>query len=244
VDGRLVKLREYTGRATAGTPTTLTTNRPTGKLRASDPDFFETRWEYNTNSLVTRRIDPELDETLLEYQIVPGGLPVYNPVKRTELAGPRGGDQISHVTDFTYEANHNSLSQVVDPRGGVTTHVHDANGNRTHTTHAVASIVEDFEYNAFGQMSAHILPADATSFRRRDEFHYYPSGLQKGYLHERVVDAGVGPAFLKLTTTYEYDSLGHVVRTIDARGNDTLFDVNALGQVVRERSPSRAVRSM
>ena len=40
---RCVMERDYTGRATPGLPVTDTDNRPTGKLRSSDPDYYETR---------------------------------------------------------------------------------------------------------------------------------------------------------------------------------------------------------
>ena len=50
--------REYTGRANPDMPTTETTNRPTGQLRPGDPPFFETRYEYNSDSLLTRRVAP------------------------------------------------------------------------------------------------------------------------------------------------------------------------------------------
>ena len=38
LSNKTVRLREYTGRADADQPTTETVNRPSGKLRASDPD--------------------------------------------------------------------------------------------------------------------------------------------------------------------------------------------------------------
>src|SRR5262249_45857060 len=44
---RLLRQREFTGRADPGQPTTPGSNRPTGKLRAGDPDCFETTWGYN-----------------------------------------------------------------------------------------------------------------------------------------------------------------------------------------------------
>ena len=47
-------------------PVTLTQNRPTGKLRATDPDFFETRYEYNWNLMPVRTIHPNgnISETI------------------------------------------------------------------------------------------------------------------------------------------------------------------------------------
>ncbi|MDQ6630890.1 MAG: DUF6531 domain-containing protein, partial [Verrucomicrobiota bacterium] len=48
---RCVKLQEFTGRATPGLPVTATGNRPSGKVRASDPDLYESRAEWNNDSL-------------------------------------------------------------------------------------------------------------------------------------------------------------------------------------------------
>ena len=49
---------DYTGRATPGLPVTDTVNRPTGKLRASDPDVYETHWSWNNDSLCTLEVSP------------------------------------------------------------------------------------------------------------------------------------------------------------------------------------------
>lgn len=52
--GRCVRLLEYTGRAPfSGAPVTEDSNRPTGKLRADDPAFFERGWRWNADSLCT-----------------------------------------------------------------------------------------------------------------------------------------------------------------------------------------------
>lgn len=65
---RCVRRVEFTGRASPDLPTTETQNRPTGKLRATDPDFFETRYEWNADSLCTRIIEPRGSSTEMVYQ--------------------------------------------------------------------------------------------------------------------------------------------------------------------------------
>ncbi len=55
---RPVKMQELTGRATPGVAVTATVNRPTGKLRSSDPDVYETRWSWNNDSLCTQETLP------------------------------------------------------------------------------------------------------------------------------------------------------------------------------------------
>lgn len=66
---REVRLREYTGRAPNLTaPVTETSNRPVGKLRVDDPDYFETRCEWNEDSLCTRVVSPRGDSCELFYE--------------------------------------------------------------------------------------------------------------------------------------------------------------------------------
>ena len=51
IRNRCVTLREFTGRAAAGVPVSDQENRPYGRLRLTDPDFFETRYSWNNESL-------------------------------------------------------------------------------------------------------------------------------------------------------------------------------------------------
>ena len=125
------------------------------------------------------------------------------------------------------------MTRHVDFRGNETLHDYDERGNRIHTQHRIPSIVEDWEYdNDFGQMTAHILPDNGSGYRRREEFRYYDSGPQCGYLRERVVDADG----LQLTTTYEYNPRGAVTRIVDPKGAGTLLVRNDLDQIVRRAS--------
>ena len=51
---RGVMRREFSGRAPlANQPTTDFTNRPVSPLRVTDPEYFETRWQFNADSLAT-----------------------------------------------------------------------------------------------------------------------------------------------------------------------------------------------
>lgn len=245
---RLVVRREHTGRADPSLPTDLDLliNPPGPPLRATDPPVFETRYEYDADSRLVRLVEPNQNETTYVYDAV-------HPLRRsqgnlltvTRLPGPLGGDQPVIQETFEYDPvinfGSNFVTRHVDPRGNETTHQYDASGNRTHTTHRIPSIVEDYEYNAFGQMTRHILPDNGSGCRRVDLYVYYPIvDPQYGYLQSLIVDATdpvacPGPHF-DLTTTYEYDSLGRRTRVIDPLGQDSLFEFNALDRVVRELS--------
>jgi len=65
---RCVTERDFTGRATPGVKVTDTLNRPTGKLRPTDPDFYETDWMWNDDSLCTLEIEPDGSSCQMIYQ--------------------------------------------------------------------------------------------------------------------------------------------------------------------------------
>jgi len=65
---RCVRQLEFTGRANPDQPTTETDNRPVNKLRDSDPDYYETRCEWNPDSLCTRVTYPEGNSTVMIYE--------------------------------------------------------------------------------------------------------------------------------------------------------------------------------
>jgi YD repeat-containing protein len=122
----------------------------------------------------------------------------------------------------------------IDPRGNVWSYDYDAKGNLTSCQAPGIATGDSFEYNAAGQLTAHVHPADANGRRKRDTFNYYSSGTQKGYLQSAVEDAGAGG--LALTTTYAYDAVGNVTSVTDPRGNDTQFVFNQLDQLMQVKS--------
>jgi YD repeat-containing protein len=246
---RAVRRLEYTGRAVPNQPTGELANRPINPLRPNDPVFFETRTEWNIDSKATRVRFPNGSSTEFVYErdlnpsVSRRG--AGNLRERRQFPGPLGADQTVLVESFDYDTGFGSccgfnfMTRHVDARGNQTLHAYDARGNRTNTTHRIPSITEQWEYNAFGQVTAHILPDNGSGHRRRDEFTYYTAGPQRGYQRDRIVDAG----FLGLKTTMEYDALGNLTRVIDARGHDSLYTVNALNQRVRELSQETATGS-
>lgn len=239
---RLTLQRRYTGRANPAAPTTDVLNRPVAPLRPGDPPYFETRYAYNDESLLTRVVAPEGDQIRLRYQSDVDYFAA--PRRRVELVerrrtpGPRGGAQAeiveSYVHDAVLNADTGQLTLAVDGRGNATTFEYDVNGNRTRTIAPLPAIVEEYEYNAFGQITRRRHPDNGAGHQREDEFTYYPpaAGPLHGYRESEIIDAGG----LALTTTYEYDSVGNVTRLIDPRGYDVLYTFNQRDQLVRTRS--------
>ncbi len=239
---RLVMTRRFTGRANPLLPTTDVLNRSVNPLRTTDPPLFETRYEYNDDSLCTRIVSPELDEVRIVYD---GDIDYFSPPRaranvreRTNLPGPRGATQPQLVETFEYDSavnfDTNQMTRRVDARGNQTQYLYDPRGNRTQTIHRIPTIVEDFVYNASGQLIRHIHPDNGAGSRRVDLFTYYPQGAgpQSGYLESEIVDNNG----FSLATAYEYDLVGNVTRIIDPKGNDTQHTYNQLDQIVRSLS--------
>ena len=241
---RCVLIREYTGRAPRNSPTTLTANRPTRPLRASDPEFFEMAYEWNGDSLITRFLHANggVTEKVYEADLNPNADRRFRGNLRETriLPGPLGGDQASLVQLFEYQPGfgcscaENFVSKATDPRGNVTLRFHDERGSVLRVQHRLTSIVEEFEYNEFGQLIRYVHPDNGNRHRQVDTYSYYTKadGHQNGYLKEEVIDADN----LALTTTYEYDPAGNVIRIVDPDGHDSIYVWNQLDQVVRELS--------
>ena len=185
---------------------------PASPLRGTDPAYFETLAAYTADSLPALIVSPNGNsisncyERLLNPAADPrarGNLRV-----RTRQPGPFGGDQSLLVEQYQYGPVYGGccgvsfVTNYVDAASHVTRHAYDSHGNRTNTTYAVTGVAESWEYNAFGQVTAHVLPANGSGYTRRDEFLY--DGY--GYLQQQVVDA----AYLRLTTYFGNDSLGNV----------------------------------
>ena len=83
------------------------------------------------------------------------------------------------------------------------------------------SIITEYMYNQFCQVISETDPEGNV-----DEFFYFPNG---GYLSEKLIDS----TGARISNRFFYDPVGNIIRTIDGRGNDTLYTVNQLNQVVR-----------
>lgn len=235
---RRTLLREWTGRATAGVATTPTTNRPAGKLRATDPDSFTTQWQWNDDSLVTLEVRPNGNRLVRRHgaDLNPSAAPRSRGVllERERLPGSHtpAGAFASVMETFAVDAIRHLVTSHTDARGTTKLTTRDAAGNVTQVLHAQPGVIEDFEVDAHGRTTAHVYPPDASGHRRRDEFVYPPTGPASAYLTTEIVDATA----LALTTVHEVDAVGNRTRTTDPRGFDTLWVFNALDELVEERS--------
>ena len=88
-----------------------------------------------------------------------------------------------------------------------------------------------YTLNDAGQRTSALDPEEVTT-----TFVYYNTPPMHGYLANVITDDG--PGGLGLTETYTYNLAGHVVSYTDAKAQTTTYEVNALGQVVRETGPA------
>jgi YD repeat-containing protein len=129
-----VTLREFTGRSNVQQPVTETENRPTGKLRPEDPDYFETACDWNNDSLCTAVTTPAGDR--LQFLYERDFNPTASPRKKGDLRVAR--EIPVAVGDLDGDGREDLLAESVwryeyDPRFGVPSESLRAGGsNRSH----------------------------------------------------------------------------------------------------------------
>lgn len=176
----------------------------------------------------------------------------------TELPAPGvAADQTELVTSFEHDPTYQFPIAMTDPRGNVTRHRYDANGNLVATTHPPVTIQKvnaapprpapvtrtaetTYTWNRGGQLlSLTAIDGSITAYE------YYPvvdpigeggpgtatsdPGTVCGYLAR--VTRGVGDG--ALSTSYVYDVFGNASRVIDGKGNVSRLEYDALGRLER-----------
>ena len=203
--------RNFNGFAVANKVTTATSNRPRGKSRPADADYFETRWTYNSQGLVTRIDHPNGNYETFKYD---ESNPIFrarkNLLMRCTNPGPQGGDQSQNCEAFEYSNSFAGAGsgccgggfadKVIDAKGNVVTYKFDQFGNRTMRHNAAAGILHEWIYDNMGRLWKHIWPDNGSGCRRVDVYAYYASGPQRGWLESVTADADdplacAGPPF-------------------------------------------------
>ncbi|GJM17949.1 MAG: hypothetical protein DHS20C14_01620 [Phycisphaeraceae bacterium] len=246
-DGRLVRRREYTGLApNANAVSYGTTNMPAGPIRAGDPPFYDTEFEWNEDWLLSKIIHPNDEFTILERyrDIHDVDLdPLKNgAITQREKWNAAGTDSIAEawVYDFDfagcscaadYPTEHfNALGvktefEYDDNTGKLRwiRHDFDSSGNPT--------AVEEFTYNTYGQMLTHTHPETTvlvsgtpTAYTRTDKYEY-----DNGYVDKVIIDDGG----LNLTYEYEHDAVGNLTKITEPDGDVSVWIYNQYNEIVR-----------
>lgn len=129
------------------------------------------------------------------------------------------------TTGFAYDTNSN-LTQVTDPRSGVTTHLYDLHDRLKQSTDALLGVAGQ-SYDARDNLTVATDPKAVATTRTVDGFDHVI----------REVSPDIG------TTDYEYDAAGNLTRLTDARGKVTEFSYDALNRVTAKLFPADTPRN-
>lgn len=142
-------------------------------------------------------------------------------------------DANGYETGFTYDGVGNQTS-VTDALGRVTHYTYDENDNLVRITDALSGVTA-FTYDAEDNL------VSQTDANGRVTYHEYDV-LDRVVRQIENYIAGASPtADVNVTTGYEYDKMGNLLRLTDANGNPTTFEYDALYRLVRETDAENQV---
>ena len=148
---------------------------------------------------------------------------------------------LGHSTFMQYDEN-NNLTQVKDPNNLITKYQYDNFGNlisRTEPYCGCPGVVPGttyYTYNNYGQPTSIVLPTGASLHMQYDRFGNMLSMKDgKGSVIQSFTYSPKGLVLTETdttgTTTYQYDAVGNVIKTIDADGGATTMEYFADGKL-------------
>ena len=221
------------------------TNR---NVRPSDLPFFETLYEYNADSELTRVIYPEGNSVEYVYDDAnPDRFQQGNLLAEMQVPDPdRGGDQPEIVTGYTYEPIYNQLESVTEARGNDPSYVPQNGGTNSpdrYTTVYIFDYQESCDFQAIadrtGSTSGDVqqLLADAAMCitplgdvggdGRTDQVNGNLIRVQHPIVNllpgsnQEVVEGETTQFIMEL---YSYNEVGQLVRKVDPEGNVDLYE--------------------
>lgn len=164
-----------------------------------------------------------------------------NLLRMTEVASPLAPAPGRDILRATYEPRYQQLKTTRDAHGHLTEYIYDyevaagGTGLLVELRHPLVTLpdgtnlqsIERFTYNAAGQLLTHVEVGGTHTFE------YEPAGLTVGYIRHRSHTAGAGA----VSESFEHDQIGNLTARVDGVGNRTVYNVNALGQVIRVDEP-------
>jgi RHS repeat-associated protein len=229
--GNIVRIREFTNR----------------NIRAGDPEFYETRYEYSRDGELTRMVRPEGNSVEYVYD-------AQNPIRSqqgnllAEIRRPdakRGGDQASLQTSYSYEPIYNQQRTVTDPRGNDPSYLPQNGGANSAARYTTVSIFDYQEGDNFAALAQELgmsesavrmllqqanIPmglGDVNGDGRTDQIvgHVvkviYPTVTLLPDSHMARLE---GSPRQPIEEQYVYNTFGQMVRKVDAEGNVTVYE--------------------
>lgn len=211
-----------------------------------------TRYEFDDNGNVVRKIDPQLHETTYTYDENDNELTVTDHLGNTTTRTYDGRnnplteeDPLGNLTTFTYDAFSNpltitnarnkittftygpngNLSSQLDAENNLTYYDYDASGNLTSITDPLHNLTE-FVYDSLGNQRRVTVKDSQNTILRDTAYTYDANGNQVTMTQGRTTPAGL----LFETTRFEYDRENRLVKTIYPDGSFTRTVYNSFGK--------------
>ncbi len=201
-----------------GTPTLVTETAAYDSLDREiehvDSDGVKAQTSYDANGDVTGTVvDPSGLDIVRSATFDANG----HPLTRTDARG--------HTTTYAYDARGNPVT-ITGPDGQSQRFAYDGAGRLLKTIDAVGTVTT-FAYTSAGQIaSSEEVPADAGATIHKS-FSYDADGHPTSQTIERLVDGTTQ----SLTTTFTYDAIGRLIKTVDPDGKASSTEYDADGEV-------------
>ncbi len=198
-----------------GNVTTWTYDQYGNKLSETDPLGNTTTWTYDASGNMLSETDPLGNTTSYTYN------------ERNQLLSRT--DPNGNTTTYAYDEFGNKVSET-DPLGNTTTYSYDEHGNLVEKTDPLGNVTR-YAYDDAGNKIREDAPGGRTTTWTYD---LYGNELSKTVF--RTTPSGR----VAMTTTHEYDSMNHKIRTIDPLGYETTYEYDFLGRKIAETDKNGA----
>ncbi len=202
--------------------------------RNNVPTAITTLFEYNKNGFLIGETDPLDNKKSIVYDSVGN--------KTEEI------DKQGHSTKLSYDSTGNVIKTEY-PDGSVLEYTYDDSGNRTSIKDRNLRLTT-FEYDALDRLTRTVFAdnntrqklydvvgnviAEIDELGHRTDHQYDAVGRRIKTIQPLVFD-GVQGADVRPETSYEYDKNGNKTRVVDANGNATTHQYDAMDRMVETR---------
>ena len=198
----------------------------------ADPNAFAVTHAFNDHANIVRTTWPAGNCVDTEYDTLGNITAIF---RKASTSDPNNAsDPNVLATAFAYDPNHIfKVRTITDPEGNVTTYDYDEIGNVIRITYPSVgphTPVMQYTYNRYGQLDTRTMPDGSVT-----KYLYYDDTNDPnnhGRLWQVVTDYGTDPNCQNITSQFEYDQIGHLIKTTDPNGNTARFEYNHIDQLV------------
>lgn len=202
--------------------TAFTYDKAGNRLSSTDPLGAEHAWTYDADGNLESETDAKSQSTSYSYDAANRLIAVERPDGQTERTTydedgnvQSETDGLEHVTTYSYDPL-DELIETTDPLGRSTEYRYDQAGNRTFMLDA-AERATDYHYDQANELTEVEYEEEPAA---NVEYEYGPDGRR------------VATRDKTGETSYEYDSLGHLVAVENGHGDTTAYEYDLAGNEV------------